>query len=437
MDEFGMGSLGTNSRSVTGEPLLTKNPLPYLRKLRLDESVGEKSIDETIAEIIRLPQDFIIEKHAEAFDGKDAIFSAGGSSCGSAASVAHGSALLSLGTDTGGSVRLPSAWCGLVGLKPSYGLLSRHGVVSYASSFDTVGILAKSVDCATLSLDVLAQRGGASRDSTFSSYRSLDFVPELLGNTNVRKDDNPLSGIRVGIPCAFSVEECPPEIKSAWSNAAEWLQQHGASIEEISVDDIAPDLVKTALSAYYVLVCAEASSNLSRYDGFRYGVPAETTVLSDADADSDMTLLERQYSATRKQGFGTEVARRILCGTSVLSSDRFHTHYEAAAKLRAALSRQLHTVLRDKVDLLLIPTALSLPCRIDEDDIDSTVMFANDIMTVPPSLAGLPSVSVPIRIEGEEIFMGSLQLIGPRLREDIVLKAGNVLEAASYEVSKT
>ena len=432
MDEFGMGSLGNNSRDIDGAPRFTKNPLPYLRNLNFDVS-SSKSEDEAIAEIIQMPHDEMMERHADALNETDAIFSAGGSSCGSAASVAHGSALLSIGTDTGGSVRLPSAWCGLVGLKPSYGLLSRHGVVSYASSFDTIGILARSTDCASAALNVLAQRGDASRrDSTFSSYCSSG---PSLGQDSVKAEKSALAGIRIGIPCSFSVEECPPEVKEAWSFAAQWLHDNGASIEEISVDDISPGLVQRALAAYYVLVSAEASSNLSRYDGFRYGV-----VASDEDTTSslsDLTPLERQYSATRTQCFGTEVSRRILCGTSVLSSDRFHTHYEAAAKLRAALARQLYSVLQEKVDLLLIPTALSLPCRIDQGKVDNTEMFANDVMTVPPSLAGLPSVSIPVRIKGGDSFMGGFQLIGSRLREDIVLEAGRVLETASSRDRET
>jgi aspartyl-tRNA(Asn)/glutamyl-tRNA(Gln) amidotransferase subunit A len=154
-------------------------------------------------------------------------------------------------------------------------------------------------------------------------------------------------------------------------------------------------------AAYYDLVSAEASSNLSRYDGFRYGVGLnEETAARLGDLDSDLTPLERQYSATRMQGFGTEVARRILCGTSVLSSDKFHTQYEAAAKLRAVLSQQLRSAL-EKVDLLLIPTALSSPCSLDRDRLDSTEMFANDVMTVPASLAGLPSVSIPVSLTGD------------------------------------
>lgn len=436
LDEFGMGSLGTNTVANTdGSPRPTKNPLPLLPYLEefLAQAIPStaSSTDEQLAAILHLPSDIILECHEKALQSYQRsimaghCFSAGGSSSGSAASVAHGSALLSLGTDTGGSVRLPAAWCGLVGLKPSYGLLSRHGVVSYASSFDTVGILAWSVDCASTALDVLAQRGDYSRDSTFSSYGPDISIVASLAESSL--SEKPLKGVKIGIPVAFSIRECPDHISKSWSTAAQMLEDHGAEIVQISANDISPDLVQRALAAYYVLVSAEASSNLSRYDGFRYGVAAEA--MATSDHHEDYTALERQYASTRSQGFGTEVARRILCGTYVLSSDQFHTHYEAAAKLRAALARELHATLTNTVDVLLIPTVLSPPPRIDDDDsiVDSTEMFANDIMTTPPSLAGLPSVSVPVG-EEDAIFPSSMQLIGGRLNEIAILKAASVLK---------
>jgi aspartyl-tRNA(Asn)/glutamyl-tRNA(Gln) amidotransferase subunit A len=507
MDEFGMGSLGTNVPRVVGKdgeqpPRYVKNPLPLLRHLRLDDTsdeehnnnnnnnntvvvVGEGRTgstrssdyedDERWAAILQLSPERIAEKHREALEsfqihnntseaGNDdtCFYSAGGSSSGSAASVAHGSSLLSLGTDTGGSVRLPAAWCGLVGLKPSYGLLSRHGVVSYASSFDTVGVLANSVDCAAAALDVLAQRNTEfSRDSTFSCYHDDDgddFSELAIAQSMMVSEDGDedsaanndhgsLSGITVGIPASFSVEECPEEIRESWSKAADELQRHGAEIVEISTESISPELVQRALSAYYVLVSAEASSNLSRYDGFRYGVTAKlgenvaATALNSDDGDGDgdddmeaMTPLERQYAASRRQGFGAEVSKRVLCGASVLSSDKFHTHYEAAAKLRAALANEMSSVLDEQADVLLIPTVLSLPPRIDNDtgkqqqSNNNTAMFANDVMTVPASLAGLPAISIPVPITGEETFIGGMQLITSRLNESVLLKSAKALQ---------
>lgn len=479
MDEFGMGSLGTNVPKEIdgGPPRFVKNPLPFLRYLRLDDRDNERSItvgkggtrstgsfdDERLATIVRLPPETIAEKHREALDlfrthesSDESFYSPGGSSSGSAVSVAHGSSLLSLGTDTGGSIRLPAAWCGLVGLKPSYGLLSRHGVVSYASSFDTVGILANSVDCAASALDVLAQRNtDVSRDSTFSSYDNNDnetAAADSFSELEIAKsmldgegDGQFLSGIKVGIPASFSVKECPNEIRESWGMAAELLHRHGAEIVQVSTDTISPELVQTALSAYYVLVSAEASSNLSRYDGFRYGVAAskkESHQETGNNDDDDMTPLEKQFSATRGQGFGAEVTRRILCGTSVLSSDRFHTHYEAAAKLRAALAEEMSSVLETDADVLLIPTVLSLPPKLDNPsqeeecngggvntnaNANNTAIFANDVMTVPASLAGLPAVAIPVPIDGEETFLGSMQLISSRLNESILLKTARVL----------
>ena len=474
MDEFGMGSLGTNVPvgEDGGSPRYVKNPLPFLRHLQFDcdssgstINVGEgrtgsasHSEDERLAAIVQLSPETIVEKHHEAMEsflrdasinGNDAcaVYSAGGSSSGSAASVAHGSSLLSLGTDTGGSVRLPAAWCGLVGLKPSYGLLSRHGVVSYASSFDTVGVLANSVDCAASALDVLAQRNTTfSRDSTFSCYHDDELSELSIAQSMAISEDSeeeaqrlPLSGIRVGIPASFSVKECSNEIRECWSKAADSLQRSGAEIVQVSTDCISPSLVQTALSAYYVLVSAEASSNLSRYDGFRYGVAAHLDEDDDDDDenddtssdDDDMTPLEKQYSASRRQGFGAEVKKRILCGASVLSSDKFHTHYEAAAKLRAALAEEMSSVLENQADVLLIPTVLSMPPQINEEkrsDIDGTAMFANDAMTVPASLAGLPAISVPLSITGEETFIGGMQLISSRLKESVLLKSAKALQ---------
>ncbi len=426
MDEFGMGSLGNTSTNADGTLRLTKNPLPLLENLSqvLGNKIGYK--DEDVIATIRLPKEEILQLHMKAKDmeAEGELFSAGGSSCGSAASVAHGSSLLSLGTDTGGSVRLPSAWCGLVGLKPSYGLLSRHGIVGYASSFDTVGILANSVDCSMLAFNVLAERAEPSRDSTFSTLSADQTI-----NIDMLENEQPLLGIRIGIPAAFSVSEIPSFIRDAWSQTAEALHKQGATVKEISTTVISPFLVQGALAAYYVLVSAEASSNLSRYDGFRYGVTA-----TRSNPVPGLTPLEQQYSATRTQGFGIEVARRILCGTSVLSSDRFHTHYEAAAKLRSVLALQLNAALTEEVDAILIPTALSLPTRLDKDALDSTEMFANDIMTIPPSLAGLPVLSVPVETKGKKgVFKAGMSIVGPRLNEIGILRIGKAIESANLK----
>jgi aspartyl-tRNA(Asn)/glutamyl-tRNA(Gln) amidotransferase subunit A len=419
MDEFGMGSLGTFGIGKT-----TRNPTSYLRRFRALQ--GSDIGDELWVKLINKSTNEILEMHHKAYK-EETVYSAGGSSCGSATSVAHGSSLLSLGTDTGGSVRLPAAWCGVVGLKPSYGLLSRHGVVSYASSLDTIGILAPSVDCVASVLDVLAQRKGPSKDSTASYYQESASLSNLIDNAAT--DGKSMSGIKVGIPAAFCVEECPRTVQTSWTEAANFLRQQGASVEIISNETVSPDIVQKSLAAYYVVASAEASSNLSRYDGFRYGVSASTTIQSNSSNSGTMPL-EQQYGATRIQGFGTEVTRRVLCGTSVLSSDRFHAHYEAAAKLRAVLTQQLNDALR-KVDVLLFPTTLFSPCPLDTPP-DTTEMLANDVMTVPASLAGLPAVSVPLPVVHHQdvaaVFRPSIQIVGSRLGEATILRVARTLE---------
>jgi aspartyl-tRNA(Asn)/glutamyl-tRNA(Gln) amidotransferase subunit A len=449
MDEFGMGSLGTNvvangqeedcataSSSSSSSSSPAKNPRPLLHR------IGQNFLnDQRVSEAMRTHMDEIIEAHvnAQTLSASDPEYCAGGSSCGSAASIAHGSSLISLGSDTGGSIRLPAAWCGVTGVKPSYGLLSRHGLVSYASSLDTVGILAPSVHCATAALERLVHHQ-SNNDST----RSTLPPPEIninAGNEELEEGSLRLKGIRIGIPAAFSVAECPSSLRDTWARGAEYLERQGASIETIPTEKLSPDILQRALAAYYVLVSAEASSNLARYDGFRYGVAADAGGVLSQDSPeqggSDMSLLERQYAATRVQGLGKEVIRRVLCGTSVLSSDRFHTYYEAAAKLRAVLTRQLHESLND-VDLLLVPTALFPPPQIGGEDMDATEMFANDVMTVPISLAGLPSVSVPVGLsvgtdDEAAFFQHALQLIGPRHGEATMLRTAAVLEGISRD----
>lgn len=529
MDEFGMGSLGTHQPIVP-----TKNPLPFLHALQTSSSVNTRNDMEQIKQTLQSSMDDILEMHQKIVirqaqqDGNFkvssspvAYYSAGGSSCGSAASVAHGSSLVSLGSDTGGSVRLPASWCGIVGLKPSYGRLSRHGLVSYASSLDTVGILAPSADCAALAFQQLVVQPSSSStaaaaaannqeerralldkkkqrriivDSTLSS-RQAEFLVRtniLNGNDNDNDDNSKkndvLTGLRVGLPEAFSVEECPIAIRNAWSQSAQVLQSHGATVEIVPASVISPNVLKHLLAAYYVLVCAEASSNLARYDGFRFGVGIDVEIDSilndycqakegkgtdDNNKLADLSLLEWQYAAARTRGFGPEVKRRILCGTAVLSSNRFHTYYEAAAKLRAVATQQLHSCLgqshgnksegndnsrghepKKHYGMLLMPTTLYPPPRLDGenggnvDTMDPTEMFANDIMTVPASLAGLPAVSVPF---GDSIlindnfsverdsqsgpatscFRPGMQLIGARQQEDRILQVAAVLETHS------
>jgi len=438
MDEFGMGSLGTHVVGVNGlgkdnpSYVPTRNPLPFLRHVRQTSHPPILANSELI-DVLTLPEEAIWEVHDEIYRSMDtdALYSAGGSSCGSAVSVAHGSSILSLGSDTGGSVRLPAAWCGVVGLKPSYGVLSRHGLVSYASSLDTVGMLAPSAGCIQKAMQQVlsCQTKYARRDATITGDEIvLSSLSAASGNvaSETTPDSLPLKGLIVGVPSAFSVQECPAAISQAWSSVATQLQSLGAEVEVTEI--VSPSLVQKSLATYYVLASAEASSNLARYDGFRYGVAAEVDLWDEET--NNLTVLERQYAATRTQGFGPEVQRRILCGTSVLSSDRFHTYYEAAAKLRARLTQEFHQALK-KYDMLLFPTNIFPPVSLDRE-VDRTEMLANDVMTVPVSLAGLPAVSIPVTDEdGADDwfpFVPGLQLVGPRLGESKLLSTAVALE---------
>jgi aspartyl-tRNA(Asn)/glutamyl-tRNA(Gln) amidotransferase subunit A len=303
---------------------------------------------------------------------------------------------------------------------------ARDGLVSYASSLDTIGIIAPSPGCVAVVLDKLA-RQETHRDSTQTKPTK---PMNILLHKEVNSANGPsLAGLKVGIPAAFSVMESPDTVRDAWLLGAQILERQGATIEIVSHEQLTPDVLQKALAAYYVLAVAEASSNLARYDGFRYGVLASDDWIKDDD-DSSLSLLERQFAATRTQGFGREVIRRILCGTSVLSSDRFHTFYEAAAKLRAVLTRQLLDTL-DDCDLLLVPTAIFPPPSISAE-IDQTEMFANDVMTVPFSMAGLPAISVPVgRWDDSSPIQTGLQLVAARYDEGKLLRAAMALEAAT------
>lgn len=474
MDEFGMGSLGNMALPPQSEtknrneqlhlhvPGFVRNPAPYLKYLVpsfvFDEELmqaDEEDLDELWAHHLKMP---LLWRHPDLLDNlkskemaEHPTISAGGSSSGSAASIALGSSLLSVGTDTGGSVRLPAAWTGVVGFKPTYGLISRFGLVAYASSLDTVGLLAPTSRCAAMAMDVVVNRRykdpskdqdegmTGERDSTSSavavnkSFYNLSMPRKSL-------DGKPLDGLSVGIPCAFSVSECPSTVRMAWQHGIDRLREAGAEIKTVPSCLLSSDVIKASLPAYYVIACAEASSNFSRYDGIEFGWEGEELDkenLSYSDSYdgplSNLTELERRYSQLRSIGFGGEVIRRILCGTSVLSSDRFHTHFEAATKVRAFVAREFEAAFDDGVDIMVAPTALFPPPDIGPDGSeapDSTEMFANDVMTVPISLAGLPSISVPVKVDdGREVDTRvGLQVFGSALAESKVLLAASVIE---------
>ena len=415
MDEFGMGSLGHHSNNG-----YTVNPLPFLQDISLEEYIQQ--IQNGIVPTIEVGMG-------------DTVLSPGGSSSGSAASVSMGSSLISIGTDTGGSVRLPSAWCGVVGLKPTYGSISRDGVISYASSLDTVGIIAPSVQCASFALDIIKNENKNHDNSDCDGNDPIDWQDDVRDSTacfldpisDTSGNDSDLTGMKVGIPAAFSIEGCSTQVHQAWDKAIEKLQECGATVVSIS-DTVSPETVKMCLPAYYVLSCAEASSNLSRYDGLRYGMSN-----NNGSVPAGMNQREGQFATTRSLGFGREVQRRILAGTAVLSSDRFHSHYEGATNIRGQISKELDAAFAQDngVDLMMIPTAVTNPPALGPMmQPDSTEAFKNDVMTVPISLAGLPSISIPVLTKDQHATVG-MQIFGPRFSENKVLHAARLLNGIS------
>ena len=324
----------------------------------------------------------------------------GGSSGGSAAAVAALIAPGATGTDTGGSIRQPAAFAGICGIKPTYGRCSRWGIVSFASSLDQAGPMAKTVrDCAIL-LEAMA--GFDPKDST-----SLDLpVPQWEANLSSN-----LSGKRVGIPKEYRIDGVPAEINALWDRGIEWLKDAGATPVEISLPH-----TKYALPAYYIIAPAEASSNLARYDGVRYGLRVQPA----------QGGLQDMYEATRAAGFGPEVKRRIMIGTYVLSAGFYDAYFNQAQKVRALIARDFERVW-GSCDLILTPTAPSAAFGLGEKLSDPLAMYLNDVFTVPASLAGLPAMSVPAGLSNEGLPLG-LHLIGPALDEQSVLDAALAFE---------
>jgi len=330
--------------------------------------------------------------------GSNVGLTPGGSSGGSAASVAAGIAAGATGTDTGGSIRQPAAFAGICGIKPTYGRCSRWGIVSFASSLDQAGPMAKTVrDCAIL-LEAMA--GFDPKDST-----SLD-LPVPKWEAGLSSD---LKGKLVGIPKEYRIDGVPPEINALWDRGIEWLKDAGATPVEISLPH-----TKYALPTYYIIAPAEASSNLARYDGVRYGLR-----VSGSDG------LDGMYSATRAEGFGAEVKRRIMIGTYVLSAGFYDAYFTKAQKVRALIKRDFRKAF-EECDVILTPTAPSAAFGIGETT-DPLAMYLNDVFAVPASLAGLPAMSVPGGLDEQGLPLG-VHLIGNELDEQMVLNAGLAIE---------
>ncbi|CAN5224156.1 Asp-tRNA(Asn)/Glu-tRNA(Gln) amidotransferase subunit GatA [soil metagenome] len=332
-------------------------------------------------------------------DGSNNALTPGGSSGGSAAAVAAGIAPGVTGTDTGGSIRQPAAFTGVCGIKPTYVRCSRWGIVSFASSLDQAGPLAKTVrDCAIL---LQAMAGFDAKDST-----SLD-VPVPNWESGLSSN---LKGKRVGIPKEYRIDGVPDEINKLWDKGIEWLRDAGAEPVEISLPH-----TKYALPTYYIIAPAEASSNLARYDGVRYGMRVE----GEGSLDS-------MYSETRAAGFGDEVKRRIMIGTYVLSAGFYDAYFTKAQKVRTRIKRDFAQAF-EKCDLILTPTAPSAAFAIGDKSDDPIAMYLNDVFAVPASLAGLPAMSVPGGLDEQGLPLG-LHLIGPELDEQGVLNAALAIE---------
>ncbi len=338
--------------------------------------------------------------------GDDRPLTPGGSSGGSAAAVAARICPGALGTDTGGSIRQPAAFTGIVGVKPTYGRCSRWGIVAFASSLDQAGPMARSVRDVAILLRAMA--GHDPKDSTSSTIETPDFEAALTGDVR---------GRRIGVPKEYRVDGMPSEIEALWSRGAEMLSDAGAEVVEISLPH-----TRHAVPAYYVVAMAEASSNLARYDGVRYGRRARI------GAQEGVTEM---YERTRAEGFGPEVRRRVMIGTYVLSAGFYDAYYLRAQRVRNLVKRDFEVAFAAGVDAILTPTTPSAAFGIGEiGDTDPVAMYLNDVFTVTANLAGLPGVSVPAGLDQHGLPLG-LQLIGRPWDEAGMLNVAYSLERAS------
>jgi aspartyl-tRNA(Asn)/glutamyl-tRNA(Gln) amidotransferase subunit A len=333
--------------------------------------------------------------------GEDTVLVPGGSSGGSAAAVAARLALGATATDTGGSIRQPAAFCGIAGIKPTYGRVSRFGTVAFASSLDQAGPVARTVeDCAIL---LGSMAGFDARDATSADIAVPDFAAACARG---------VKGLRIGIPREFRLQGMPTEIEALWQQGIAWLRDAGAETVEISLPH-----TQYALPTYYIVAPAEASSNLARYDGVRFGLREEGADLKDL------------YERTRRAGFGDEVRRRILIGTYVLSAGYYDAYYLKAQKIRALIKRDFDEAW-GKVDAILTPATPSAAFGRDEKQDDPVAMYLNDVFTVTANLAGIPGMSVPAGLDAKGLPLG-LQVLGKSFDEETVFAVGRAIEQAA------
>lgn len=373
---------------ATVTALLKRAGAPILGSLNMDEFAMGSSTENSAYGVTRNPWDF------ERVPG--------GSSGGSAAAIAADTAVLALGSDTGGSIRQPAAFCGVVGVKPTYGLVSRFGLIAFASSLDQIGPIAKTVEDSAMLLQVIA--GGDPCDSTSIHEETPDFTRALNGGV---KD------LVIGLPQEYFGEGIDPEVGEAVRKAVRVLESQGAQVKEISMPHS-----EQALAVYYMIAPAEASSNLARYDGVRYGHRTEGA--------NDVTSMFRE---TRREGFGPEVKRRIMLGTYALSAGYYDAYYLKALKVRTLIRKDFDDAFAE-CDLLAAPTTPTTAFRIGEKAEDPLQMYQSDICTVTANLAGVPALSVPCGLDSRGLPIG-LQLFGPTLSEALLLRTAYTYEQAA------
>jgi len=358
---------------------------PVLGKLNMDEFAMGSSTESSYFKKTRNPYDITRVP--------------GGSSGGSAAAVASGEAVYALGSDTGGSIRQPASYCGVVGLKPTYGLVSRFGLVAFASSLDQIGPITKDVTDCALVLGAIA--GHDKRDSTSSARQCGDYTEAL---------ETDIASLRIGVPADYMGEGTHPDVRAAVMDAIKLYESLGAEIEFFDLP-----ASRYSLPAYYIISSAEASSNLARYDGIKYGFRAEGA-----------SSLSEVYTRTRSEGFGEEVRRRIMLGTYVLSSGYYDAYYKKAQRARALIKKDFDTAF-EKYDVILTPTAPNTAFSFGEKTSDPLQMYLEDICTVSVNIAGVPAISVPCGFDGAGMPIG-MQLIARPFAERTLLRAAYAFE---------
>ncbi|MFN3551047.1 MAG: Asp-tRNA(Asn)/Glu-tRNA(Gln) amidotransferase subunit GatA [Endomicrobiia bacterium] len=334
---------------------------------------------------------------------------AGGSSGGSAVAVASYEVPTALGSDTGGSIRQPAALCGIVGVKPTYGRVSRYGLVAFASSLDQIGVFARNVLDAAIVLEVICRYD--EKDSTSINLPQEKFTEEVY-----KTDENFVKNLKIGVPKEYFIEGIQKEIKDKIYEVINFLSKEGAKIEEVSLPN-----TEYAVAVYYIIAPSEASSNLARYDGVKYGYKSKT----DQEHYSESKMIN-MYLKTRKEGFGSEVKRRIMLGTYSLSSGYYDAYYLKAQKVRRLIFEDFVNVF-NKVDLLITPTTPTTAFKIGEKINDPLQMYLSDIFTIPCNLAGLPGMSISCGYDEKNLPIG-LQILAPHFKESTMLKLAYFVE---------